>query len=387
MKRLTKIVQSASPSTGIQFRKSAYGKAGVREFLRDVIAMANASVEGPRYIVVGVGFDARGRKHLAGVDRRDFAGKPSYRELAGEFIEPQVRLRYHPVFVDGVRIGVYEIAECRDRPYMMRIDHSETLRRGDAYLRADDRVIKMGRRHLQGLFEAKFREAVSGANIEIGFPGEIIHKDLSLPACDLAELPSAIATAKLEKLIEVKRGARASGSTTMLARLTHARLFGTDSPYEERSAEDLVAELHEVRLQYEAADNHFLFEKHRHDLQLVVYNQGDEPIRDASLSLVMPNSTAFHVATRLPPVLEEGRYIERLAAQQESYPTVTLSDSAVKVAVHLGDIGPGAMVDVFETPLRVCAGTEIAGRRFGIQYSLLAQNLRSPATGKLRLVF
>ena len=56
MKPLAKIVQSASASTGIQFRRSEYGHAAARDFLRDVIAMANASVEGQRYIVVGVAF-------------------------------------------------------------------------------------------------------------------------------------------------------------------------------------------------------------------------------------------------------------------------------------------------------------------------------------------
>ena len=35
--------------------------------------------------------------------------------------------------------NVCEIGDCQDRPYMMHVDHSETLRRGDAYLRAPAR--------------------------------------------------------------------------------------------------------------------------------------------------------------------------------------------------------------------------------------------------------
>ena len=53
MNRLAKVAQSATPSTTVQFRKNAYGRAGVEAFLRDVIAMANASVDGPRYIITG----------------------------------------------------------------------------------------------------------------------------------------------------------------------------------------------------------------------------------------------------------------------------------------------------------------------------------------------
>jgi len=41
--------RSATPTTA--FRKNAYGKSSVQSFLRDVLAMANAAVEGSRYII------------------------------------------------------------------------------------------------------------------------------------------------------------------------------------------------------------------------------------------------------------------------------------------------------------------------------------------------
>ena len=387
MKRLAKIVRSATPSTGVQFRPSEYGSTGARDFLRDVIAMANASVEGQRYIFVGAEIDSKGRKRLHEVDRDDFAGNPSYQALANEFIEPPIRIKYQPVMVDGKRIGVYEIGDCQDRPYMMRVDHSETLRRGDAYTRANDRAVKMGRRQLQSMFEQKFRESVSDASIEIGFPGEIIHKKRKIPVCDLSQLPSAIATAKLKQLIKIKSGMKSSGSTTMVARLTHARLFGTDSPYEDRSPEELAAEMRQIRQRYRSQDEHYLFEQHSESLQFVIYNQGDEIIRDASLSLVMPNHAAFYIASHLPRVLQDDRFVDRTPAEQAEYPSVSLSDDSVQVSGKLGDIESGELVEAFSAPLRICVGNDLSGRRFGVQYSLFAKNLRAPARGKLRLLF
>jgi hypothetical protein len=386
MKRLAKIVLSAEPSTGIQFRCSEYGHAGARDFLRDVIAMANAPVEGQRYIVVGVEFDGKGRKQIREVDRDDFTGDPSYQALANEFIEPPIRIRYQPVRVDGRRVGVHEIGDCQDRPYMMRIDHSETLRRGDAYTRANGHAVKMGRRQLQALFEQKFRDSVSDANIEVGFPGEIIHKDHRVTVRDLSALPSAVATAKLSQLIEIKRDMGSSGST-MVARLTHARLFGSDSPYEDRSAEELAQQMRQIRRRYRDQDEHFLFEEQQETLQFVVLNQGEEAIRDASLSLLMPNHAAFHVASQLPRLLKEERFVDRTPAEQADYPSVTLSDDSVQVSGKLGDIPGGELVDVFAAPLRLCVGKDLSGRRFGVQYSLFARNLRAPARGKLKLLF
>ncbi len=387
MKHLVSIVRSATPSTGTQFRATAYGTAGARDFLRDVLAMANASFEGTRYIIVGADFDKSGHKTITKVDSDDFAGKPSYQALVNEFIEPPVRIRYQPVMFDGNRIGVYEIGDCQDRPYMMRIDYSETLRRGDAFVRTKKAAVKMGRRQLQALFEQKFRESVSATTIEIGFPGEIIHKDQKLPTCDLSALPSLVAGAKLGQLIKVKRKTKFSGSATIVSRLTHARLFGSDSPYEDKTPDELAAEMQQIERQYRNQDEQFLYEKNGEKMQLVVYNQGNEPIRDASLSLVMPNHMAFYVASHLPKLEKNDQFVDRSPEEQSDYPSVTLTDDAVQVSEKLGDIPPGQVIEVFDAPLRLCVGNDLKGRKFGVQYSLFAQNLRAPASGKLRLLF
>lgn len=385
MKSLANIARSELSSTSVQFRRTAYGPTGLREFLRDVLAMANAPIEGNRYIVVGSDYDDSGRRIFEGVDPDDF--KVNYEALANSHIEPPIRLRYQPVSVDGCPLGVYEIGDCQDRPYMMRIDHSETLRRGDAYVRASDRAIKMGRRQLQSLFEQKFRESVSSDSIEVGFPGEIIYKDQLVNVCSMAELPSAVAAAKLDELLRVKTQRTPHGSTTVLARLTHARLFGPDDPYEDRSCDDILREKQDVGLRYVDDDAHYLFERHGRPLQLVVYNQGSDTITDASLSIALPKREDFHVSRELPPVLQNDEFIRRTPAEQSAYPSVQTTDTVVQVSSKVGDIPPGEHVEVFESPLRICAGQSLTGRRFAIQYALHARNLRVPARGRLRLMF
>lgn len=387
MNHLIKIARSALPSTGVQFCKSHYGSKDVRHFLRDVIAMANASVDGPRYIFTGIDCDGSGKKRLHSVPTEDFSGKPSYQSLVADFVEPPIRVRYKPMSVEGKRIGVYEIADCQDKPYMMRIDQSESLRRGDAYIRVENTAIKMGRRQLQDMFERKFRDAVSPDRIEIGFPGEIIYKDLKLKTTDLTRLPSAIASSKLKELIDIRVNSRNTGSTTVMARLTHTRLFGADNPYEERSPSTLLQEMAEIKSRHEHDDQHFLFEQHANPIQLVVYNQGDEPIEDASLTLVMPNHNAFYVANGLPQVLRNGQLVDRSPKEMAAYPSVNLKDDAVHVSSNLGTVPVDSPVQAFESALRVCVGSDLRGRRVGIRYSLFGKNLRSPVKGTLRLLF
>ncbi len=388
MDRLLKIARSGTPETGIQFRTQAYGNDGIRSFLRDVLALANASVEGNRYIVVGVDFDDKGRKRTHAIDTEDFSGKPSYQSLANEFIEPPIRIRYKPVSFDGTRIGDFEIGDCQDRPYMMRADFSEQLRRGDAYKRVKDAAVKMGRRQLMELFEHKFRDSVSAGDIEVGFPGEIIHKELALPTCDLSNMPSALASAKLEEMLNIRNNvSRNSGSTTMVARLTHARLYGTEDPYVDRSPEEIMVELNEIRTRYRHQDDHFLFDDRAEKLQLVVYNQGDEPIIDASLSIALPNHNAFYVADRLPKRPVNDRFVDRTPDEIASYPAVTLKDDSVHITAKIGDIPTGEPIEVFTSPLLLCVGSDLQDRRFGIRYALHGQNLRAPAKGQLKLTF
>jgi hypothetical protein len=387
MDHLVKIARTATPDSGVQFRSHAYGNDGVRSFLRDVLALANASVEGCRYIVVGVDFDARGSKQKHGVPEEDFAGKPSYQALANEYIEPPVRLRYKPVSFDGTRVGVFEIGDCQDRPYMMRVDFDEALRRGDAYKRVNDAAVKMGRRQLMELFERKFRDSVSAGDIEIGFPGEIIHKEITIATRDLSQMPSALASQKLEEMLRIRNMSRSLGSTTMVARLTHARLYGTENPYEYRSPEEIMAELAEIRSKYRHQDNNFLFQERAQQLQLVAYNQGEDALIDASLSLALPNHSSFYVADTLPQRFINERFVDRTPDEIAQYPTVTLKDDAVQVSCSMGDIPAGEPINVFRSPLRMCIGGDLSGRRFGIRYALHAQNLRAPARGQLKLRF
>ena len=371
----------------MRFRESAYGADGIRSFLRDVLALANAGVEGPRYILTGVGSDRKGNRRMSTIDREDFSGRPAYASLVAEYIEPPLRVSYQPVPVGSKRVGVFEIDGCKDRPYMMRVDFSETLRRGDAYMRVDQSTVKLGRRQLQEMFQEKFAEAVSHESVEVGFPGEIIHKDIELPTADLSRLPSAVAAGKLKQMLDVRAQFSNTGSTTVMARLTHARLFGSDSPYEHRSTDELLQEVADIRRKHRVEDEHFLFEEHGQKIQVVVCNQGDEPIENASITLILPNHKSFYLASRLPKLRKDDRWAERGPAEMAAYPAVTVKDNSIHVSGAPGEISRDAPVEVFEAPLRLCAGTALKGRKLGIRYAVSGSNLRKPAKGKLRLIF
>lgn len=344
------------------------------------MALANTTTEGTRHIVVGIGFDSKGRRQLHPVHDNDFGGKPDYAAVVSDYIEPAVRVRYERVLVNGQQVGVFEIADCQERPYMMRIDFSELLRRGDAYLRVNDTAIKMGRRQLQALFQAKFQDSVSAQDIEVGFPGEVMLKDLHLACRDLVRLPSAMAAQKLDELMKVQIESQKSGGESLMGRLVHARLYGSDDPYVSRSPEDLLIEMAQIRSKYAVEDQRYMFGSNAEQIQTVVYNQSSEPIIDASLVLLLPPDDDLHVAERLPGATDA-------MSGHAAYPEVAVLDNSIRITQKIGTIPAGEPVEVFQTPLRVCAGAALRGRKFGVRYALFGQNLRPPAKGRLRLLF
>ena len=145
--------------------------------------------------------------------------------------------------------------------------------------------------------------------------------------------------------------------------------------------------MEEIQHKHEDEDEHFLFESNVKHLQLVVFNQGEEPIEDASLNIIMPNHDAFFVAQQLPMQRRNGKFIARTPAELADYPSVNLKENAVHVSNMLGDVPTDAPMQAFTVPLRICVGSVLKGRKLGIRYSLDGRNLRRPAKGKLRLLF
>ncbi|MDA0993347.1 MAG: ATP-binding protein [Proteobacteria bacterium] len=379
MNRLLKIARSVTPGTGVQFCEEAYGSEGIRQFLRDVLAMANATVGGNRYIITGIRFDGENLREVSSVDLEDFSGTPFYSALVAEFIEPPIPISYRAVIIEGQRVGVYEIGDCQDKPYMMRVDYSEQLRRGDAYMRVDSSVHKIGRRILFSMFDKRPTNVVLSHDIEVGFSGEVIQKKLRLPTVDMTTLPSAIEHAKLHQLVDAREKSKDSGSTTTMARMVHMRLFGSDDPYEDRSPTRLIAEMEQTRQKHESDDYHFLFKENSQLLQLVVYNQGDEPVQNAALMLLLPNHEAFYVATGLTSPDNSVEFAE--------YPAVSVSAKKITVSSILGDLPIGSQTNAFELPLRFCAGTELNEKQMTIRYKLFGSNLGQPVEGELSLIF
>ena len=94
MNNLKDILTADGSAPHIILRSTPYAAADTRAFLEDVLALANAAVEGPRYIVIGAANDEQGVRTYCSIDEDELETQFGYAALVSEYIEPSLRIRH-----------------------------------------------------------------------------------------------------------------------------------------------------------------------------------------------------------------------------------------------------------------------------------------------------
>lgn len=369
------------------FRRSAYTRHSQEELLVDVMSLANARIEGPRYIILGAE-TGRGEKAgdyaptLFNLPREIVDSTHRYHAVIRDYIEPPLNLTAESFAVNGKQLVALILEGCEDRPYMVRADHSASLRRGDAWIRVNNENQRMGRRQLESIFARRFAGPLFSGKLTIGFDNDMLTQEQTIRTQDPAGLPSRDARKKLQTLIEAKEQAAASpDENTFITRLTHARLFGSDQPYKAHSVNELRDELNQLEDRYKDRDHWFLFGMNGQELNLAIINESEQPIEGAAVALMLPRNERFLLALDTPrnPATEQG------GRRSRTYPTVGELTNAYQVTESIGTLGPRASITAFQEPLRLWVDKRLAGKTVTMHYKIFGRNLRKPITGSLTL--
>ncbi len=385
MNTLEKIVREGKEGEQVLFRRGAYTRQSQEELLRDVVSLANANVEGERVIILGVEAGVHGAT-IFDIPREAIDGTHRYHGVIRDFIEPPLNMHARSLAVDGKHLVALILDDCQDKPYMMRADHSASLRRGDAWIRVKTENQRMGRRQLEAVFADRFAEALYTGKVEVGFDGNMLSQEMTVSTADAELLPSKDAKEKLTTLIEAKeqKGAIAD-ENTFITRLTHARLFGADQPYQSHSVSELRKELDNLVERYRDHDDYFRFEQHGQKVNLALVNQSEQELKGASIALMVPRASKFLLARRAPVNPANELKARKVYDDESSYPTVSELEKAYQVTENLGNVAPGQSLLAFKEPLRLFADKSLAGQKVTLFYKLYGRNLRQPISGKLFL--
>ena len=118
---LDDLIEYESENTSLDFKAEEYGKNNY-ELIKDVMSMANAHTNEKKYIVVGVKYNPNEDREIIGL--KNISDQAILENIIQENIEPIVYFKYYRYEFKWKMLGIIEIGDNRNRPYMMKKDNA-----------------------------------------------------------------------------------------------------------------------------------------------------------------------------------------------------------------------------------------------------------------------
>ncbi len=361
------------------------------ELVKEVIGLANADVDGPRYILFGINAGAIAGGGIVGIADSAMADLKKAHRLLSTLIEPVLQLAFIYDRINGKLVGTLEIDGCDDGPYVVGQDFSEKLSRGQFWIRegwdlrtvehtdlAQIRTSKAAKQHAK---------ATEQPSITVGFNDQPDCELLELPVPDTSDPPFAQDKWKVTQLLDLKKAIKDT-IETVTTRILHLGRAPKHDPVvvsDEYGADTQTDLFRETGILFDNAENHYYFEEKALKLNLTVCNKGTEGIEGVSIELGFPRLPDFDVADQLyiSPFDKRSSY----EVKNLGYPKVEHRDGAILVRSSLGALAPDRPEPAFKCALRLAVGPRMMGRKVAIQYKLRGQSEQSLGKGRLKIKF
>ncbi|AHJ95546.1 AlbA family DNA-binding domain-containing protein [Hymenobacter swuensis] len=410
---IQEIILHEAESTAVDFKATAYKPASNPEFIKDVLAMANAQVSGDRYLIVGVKHYPDNTREILGVPPEDQLDDASYHKAILENIEPEIPFAYSYIEVKGKAVGVFRIFGTDDPPYMMRKD-SAGLKIGHAVIRKGTSTFNLRRADIDRMFAQRQAADPFAGKIEVQLVVDD-QKVTSAPTCSEAIFPSEVARQKITSILAEKREklqqqeaeqrrqrqATENWNNSPLLKameqlqlpkglgLSNLSITGArgGSRYEDRSIEELEKNLLHVKSAYREHDLYAKFEEQAHQLNFVLLNNSEQYVEDCSLTVRLHNDAGISIATKIIDRPEAQSSYSTATAHflQMRYPHVQEDAGEYLIQESIKSLKHGVENYAFQEPLRVFVPHQASGRQLHFHLTLTAKNLRKPVTKEVIL--
>jgi len=382
---LQRLLSRKKDLTRVLFRESVYKARDLSVMVREICALANLAEKGERYIVFNATRDMNGELIFTAAERGTANDLKNLVDKVNRFIEPSLTVK--PVFgdINGKLGAAIEITGCSNPPYMIRTDVAENFVPGSCWIKDEDKVRLAGRKDFDKLYGAEQTPSLAQTAsqvVRIGFNGNPSDNYLKVQLPDISMPPSAMAAAKIQRTIDIRKANEGVADTGLL-RLMHAK---ENLEFDDRGINTLVQGFNSVVSEHLAEDSYFHFETKAVKINLTVMNQMSEPLENPSVILTLPCIEQCRVSDRI--YLGPQDQLTPKEAQIQGYPHVRYFNDTVRIAAKRGEkVDPEGQIDLFEAPLRLSCQPELRGKKLAMHFTLNADNLDKPVTGRLRLGF
>lgn len=390
MNELDDLIQFENENTSLDFKRTQYSKKNAEEtyddLIKDIMAMANANVQGDRFIIVGVKHFPDGSRQFFSIDDKDFIDSATYHQIIRENVEPEIHFEYSPYRHEGHLLGVFRIHSCDDPPYMMRKDFGN-LKKGDAFIRKGTHQPRMVREDFARIIQARVADSGFTGVIRIGFQAPGQPKELEVPAAGNIVLPSDLAAKRIREILEARqRTAGGPFKTIYDLSMFPPSVFGRRT-YEQKTTEELQEDLKKVKDSYQQADLHELYEVIGNRINLLITNEGASYVEDSILKIELPRVDGIRVAAKIfrKPVYDSFGIRRIDIPILNRYPRVKYHKEQIEVRDAVGTLRHGIPQQAFDEPIRVLFENSLIGQEIKLHCTLYGKQLRTPRTEELTI--
>jgi hypothetical protein len=341
------------------------------ELVKEVIGLANADVEGPRYILFGVNPGAIDGSKVVGIkDDAAAALKKAHRVISAQ-IEPVVSLAFIFDRINGKLAGALEIDGSEDGPFVPGEDFAADSSGKKTWVR-EGRELRVVDISDLGSFDVDEStgeteedapaELLETPSIDVGFNEE--------PGCDLIELsipdtsdPPFIGEKEnlgdQAGLKETLKNA-VNTMTTRIVSLARGRSENDDGDSADvvKAAQDLITE----------SENHYYYEEKALQLNFSVLNTGSHPVDDLHIEFGFPKIEDLDIADRIH--MSPFDKSSHPATRNQGYPDVERGRQGFIVRNRIGVLQPDVPTPALKCPLRMAAGPGAQKRKMAVLYTL-----------------
>lgn len=393
MTNLDDLIKIEKEYTGLDFKRIQYNKDKHEDLIKDIMSMANADIEVDRYIIIGVIHKNSNDRELIGINKDEFIDSAAYQQLIRDNIEPQIIFDYFKHEIDDKCFGIFKITQCNDQPYMMKKDYGGKLKKGECWIRKGDSQFRLIRADFDRIMDKIISSKRFNGKVKIYFSGYSQDQEIALPVALDIELPSKRAANRLKKLIGEERDKQ----SLIKSQKSDKSIYG-EGVYNsflasegERRIASLERELENVKETYREDDYYELFELQSHKLNIIIVNEGDEYIKDASLQIDIDKIDGLIIPEKIyekPDHSKDKFYTP--AALDFRYPEI--EDKGTYIRIHNSsrlmqtwNIKHQIPEEAFWDPVRFLFLKDLAGNAVQLNCKLFGENLKEPIETVLKI--
>lgn len=404
---LDDLIENEEEHTCLDFKSKEYSKDSGMDLIKDVMSMANSLDSNTKRIIIGVKQKPGEEKEFLGI--KEISDQATLENIIQENIEPTINFRYFKHDYKGVTLGIIEIFDNNDRPYMMKKDYVN-LKRGDAWIRKGSRQSRMGRADIDEILIAR-RNIAFNNKISIGF-GKNLKKEIRISKNiqEQNNLPSKLKKEYLEGLVSKLNerygltGDKDKGNDESKSLKTQPNMFGIFREFRDydksiitgysqigympiyKNKEKLLEEISSVTDDYYDDDCYYLYEEISNKFNCYVYNDSTQFLEDVIIKMYF-DSDVFLVANKIYDKPRSSNSIQvYMKIPNYNYPSVFDDGKFIVAESNLNEIRHKTLTSVFIEDLRILIKPEVSIKETMIKYTISAKNLPDIVEGFIKVL-